>query len=329
MKVLFVGLGSIGRRHLKLLKELVHFQALSFRSGGGGHEKDLNARYGVTEFETLEAAISECPNFAIIANPTSLHVETAMILAEAGIPFLMEKPVSDREDRLERLLQVVREKQLPALVGFQLRYHPGLKKVAEWLNSEAIGQPLGLQAQVGQWLPDWRPGRDYRDTYSAKKELGGGAILDLCHELDLAIHLMGPVRRVSCICGCYSPLEIDTEDMAEISLEHEEKRLSHVHMDYLQRGYVRSCRITGTEGTIIWNYGEGCAELSGSDGQIDYWSEPEEFHRNWLFRDQLKHWLQVLSGQATPEVSLEEGIYVTKLALAARRSSEENKHILM
>jgi predicted dehydrogenase len=230
---------------------------------------------------------------------------------------------------MDDLLRIVQGKNLPVLVGFQLRYHPGFQRVTEWFYSGEIGRPLGFQAQVGQWLPDWRPGRDYRETYSTRIGMGGGVILDLSHELDLAIAFMGPVRRVSCICGRYSDLEIETEDMAEVSLEHEGDRLSQVHMDCVQRVYSRTCRIIGAEGTIIWNYGEGFAELIRANGQKDHWTNPTGFDRDWLFRDQLKHWLEVLSGRAAPKISLNDGIYVTKVALAAKRSSEESKHVFL
>jgi len=311
------------------MKELVDFQAMSYRSGAAAYDRDFDSLYGVIAFDNLESAISEVPTFAIIANPTSLHAETALALAKAGIPFLLEKPVSDREKGLDLLLETVQQKKLPVLVGFQLRYHPGFQRIVKWLNSGAIGQPIGFQARVGQWLPEWRSGKDYRNSYSAQKQMGGGVILDLCHELDLAVTLMGRVRRVSCICGHYSSLEIETEDMAEISLEHEEGRLSQVHMDYVERVYNRACRLIGTDGSIVWNYGEGFAELIRANGQKDYWTEPEEFDREWLFRAQLKHWLQVLSGEVSPKVSLKDGIYVTRVALASKRSSEENRHIFL
>ena len=108
------------------------------------------------------------------------------------MPFLLEKPVSCSEQGLDELAALVRQKGLPALVGFQLRYHPGFLRAKAWLGEGRIGRALGLSARVGQYLPDWRPDQDYRESYSAKPGLGGGVIFDLTHELDLASAFIGP-----------------------------------------------------------------------------------------------------------------------------------------
>src|SRR3990167_2736070 len=174
MKVLLIGLGSAGRRHQKLLREITPVQILAFRSGNGESlPSEITA--GVQTCHELSAAIRQKPDFAVISNPTVLHVETALKLAKAGIPFLIEKPVSDSLENLDLLETTVREKNLPVMVGFQLRFHPGYKKMAEIVGSGAVGKPLHLSGYIGQYLPDWRPhSNQYQECYSAIKELGGG-----------------------------------------------------------------------------------------------------------------------------------------------------------
>jgi predicted dehydrogenase len=327
LTVLFIGLGSIGRRHLRLLREMADVKILWWRSGKGVYSQDFDREMGVTIFPNLSQAIERRPDFAIISNPTALHVETAITLARAGIPFLIEKPVSDRVESLDTLRKLVYERSLPVLVGFQLRYHPGYRQLLELLKIGEMGQPLCLQGHVGQYLPDWRPDTDYQKSYSAKKNLGGGVIFDLCHEIDIALSLFGEVGKVSCFCDHYSDLKIETEDIADITLEHQNRRLSHIHLNYLERGYVWVTRILGTSGTVVWDYGKRYVELIRANGTTQRWDDPNGFDRDHLFRDQLKHWLEVLEGKAEPIVNLEDGILVTRIALAAKQSSQEKRHI--
>lgn len=327
MKVLFIGLGSIGKRHLRLLNETRSVENICWRSGKGRYANAFDAKYNIKVFKDLGQAIQEKPDFAIIANPTALHVETAIAIAKADIPFLIEKPVSDRLEGIEALKKIVQDKNLPVMVGFQMRHHPGYKELIKLINSGEIGQPLNLQGYVGQYLPDWRPDTDYKESYSARKNLGGGVILDLCHEIDIAISILGQVSKVSCFCGHYSDLEIETEDMADITLEHQDRRLSHIHLNYLERNYEWVTRVMGTSGTIVWDYGRGYVEIIRIDGTSKHWKDPVGFERDWLFRDQIKQWLKVLDGRATPVVDLDAGIVVTQVALAAKRSSYEKRHI--
>jgi predicted dehydrogenase len=327
MKALLIGLGSIGRRHLRLLVEMIDCEIICWRSGKEQVLPGVDDKYEVEAFDSLDQAISEKPDFAIIANPTSLHVETALALAKADIPFLIEKPVSDRMEGLDSLKEIVSEKNLPVLVGFQLRHHSGYKQLLELINSGEIGRPLNLQGCVGQYLPDWRPDVDYRQSYSAKKNFGGGVILDLCHEIDIAISILGQVLRVSCICDHYSDLEIETEDMADITMEHQGRCVSHIHLNYLERDYMWVTTVMGSLGTITWDYGKGYVEIVRSGGTSQRWDNPVGFERDWLFRDQLKHWLEVLNGKTPPLVNLDDGIVATQIALAAKRSSVEKRHI--
>ncbi len=327
MKALFIGLGSIGKRHLRILNQIKSVENICWRSSKGRRSGDLERKYGIKTFKDLERALEEKPNFAIISNPTSLHVETALSIARADIPFLIEKPVSDRLEGIETLKKVVDEKNLPVLVGFQLRHHPGYKKLLQLISSGEIGQPLSLQGYVGQYLPDWHPDDDYRLSYSAKKDLGGGVILDLCHEIDIAISILGDVFKVSCFCDHFSDLEIETEDMADIILEHQGRKLSHMHLNYIERNYEWVTRVMGTLGTAIWNYGRGYVKIIRPDSTSNCWNDPDGFERDWLFLDQMKHWLEVVDGKTIPAVNLDAGIAVTRIALAAKRSSEKKRHI--
>ncbi len=138
---------------------------------------------------------------------------------------------------------------------------------------------------------------------------------------------MGKVKKVSCLCNHCSELRIETEDIADISLEHEDGRLSHIHLNYLERGYEWVTRVLGTSGSALWDYGRGHVEWKRIDGSIEQKEVPSHLDRDSLFCDQLRHWLHVLNGTAVPYPDLTDGITVTEVALAAKRSSIEKRHI--
>lgn len=326
MVVLLSGLGSIGRRHVRSLNRIAEVTVVAVRRKSSRGTESFTERYGIVEVEDFNTALSYAPDFAIIATPTAFHCETALQLAEAGIPFFLEKPVSHSMDGLDRLKKMVEEKRLPVLVGFQMRHHPGYRQVIQWILGGHIGTPLSCHGYVGQYLPDWRPGCDYRESYSAHAEMGGGVINDLCHQIDLTLSVMGNAKFVSGMCNKLSDLEIDSEDTANILIEHT-GGFSHIHLNYLERTYEWYTRITGNEGTIIWDYGKGTAVCLCCDGTHLEYRVPPEFDRDVLFTEQMKHWLDVLAGNAEPVVSLVQGIDVTAIALAAKQSSKEMRHI--
>jgi len=327
MRALIVGCGSIGRRHLSNLKSLVESEIFAFR-----HAEDVDpelSRLGVVRAPTLEDGLSERPDLAIVANPTALHVATASAIAAAGVPFLLEKPVSDRLEGVPELLRRVDEKGTFGLVGYNLRFHPGLAQVRDWLESGRIGRPLSLRVEVGQYLPDWHPSEDYRASYSARRDLGGGVTLDLSHELDLVHWLLGPARELTAVVSRVSDLDIDTEDVAEIVMCLENGSVASVHMDYLQRAPHRSLRLVGSEGTIEWDYyGPGARLYEARGGE---WTRAgfESFERNDMYRAEMEHFIRCVRGEDTPVVTLADGATVLELALAARRAAESRSHVRM
>ena len=155
------------------------------------------------------------------------------------------------------MLELARSKNLVTLVGCNLRFHPGLVAVKRLLEQGVAGRIVAIRAEVGQYLPDWHPGEDYRQGYSARLDLGGGIILDAVHEIDYVRWLLGPVRSVACFAGKLSHLEVETEDTAALLFRFSNGTIGEVHLDYVQRAYSRTCHIIGDEGTIRWDYSTG------------------------------------------------------------------------
>lgn len=336
MKILFVGLGGIGQRHVRNLRALIGDSVAihAVRARGLGHVltdtlkiepgADLENRYGIVREPDLETALSGKPSAVFITNPSSLHVPVALAAAEAGCHLFIEKPLSHNLDDVKRLVETVARQGLVALVGYQLRFHPCWLKVKALLEARSIGPLLAVHFEVGEYLPGWHTYEDYRGGYASRRELGGGVILTQIHELDLVYWLFGIPRRVYALGGHWSSLEIDVEDTASILLQctYEGRPLPvHVHQDYLQRPPTRRAEIVGEAGKIIVDLTIPEVRVLDVSGRVEVYAVPD-FRRNDLFLDELRHFLACLDGSEKPVVSVRDGARSLEIALAARRSIE-------
>lgn len=273
-------------------------------------------------FDDLEEALAQRPDAVLVCNPTSLHVETALRAARAGSHLFIEKPLSNSLDGLDALEQLAREKRLTVLMGFNLRFHPGLVLVKKLLEERRIGRLVSIRAQVGQYLPDWHPWEDYRESYSARRQLGGGVILDLIHELDYVRWLAGPVRQVVCFCDRISGLEIETEDTAELLLRFQDGAIGNIHLDYIQRYPTRDCTLIGESGTLIWDASANQVRLYAAGSPDWQVYTLGSFDRNEMFLSEMKHFLSCLEGRENPVCDLACGVEALRLALKAQESSQ-------
>lgn len=315
MKFLFIGCGSICLRHIRLLKDLAPGADISaYRITS--RNADLLEKLEVKSYSSLEDALKGKPDAVFVTNPTSIHAETILKIKGKAKSIFVEKPLSHNLENVHELKSL----DNTFLIGYVLRYHPVLKKVKELLDNGAIGRPIFGEASVGQFLPTWRPGVDYRDSHSAKKKFGGGAILELSHELDYLHWLLGWPSEVFCRAGKFSDLEIETEDMAEIVLSYGKKSLARVHLDFLQRKASRTGKVVGSKGDLIFNILEGKVELNGETSEMFNF----DVERDDMYRAQLEHFIDVIEGKSEPLVTLEDGISALRLAVAAKESATKN-----
>jgi predicted dehydrogenase len=233
MRVFVVGLGSIGRRHLETL------EGLGCEVSGG----------------RLEQAERWRPDAVVIASPTSRHLEGLTWAVEHGAHAYVEKPLAAATDGVATVLSAAARAGLAVAVGYNLRFHPAVEAIRAAIEGGRIGALLSVRAEVGQYLPDWQPERDYRESYAARRELGGGALLTLSHELDLVRWIAGEIVDAQGIATHVSKLETDTDDLCELLLRHTSGTLSSVHVDMLDRSYNRRSRWVGSEGTLAWEWG--------------------------------------------------------------------------
>ncbi len=233
MKTLIAGLGSIGRRHFRNLIALGEKDIVLLRSHRATLPDDELTGYPV-ETDLAEALRKHKPDAVIISNPTALHLDVAIPAAKAGCSILMEKPISNSLDRVDQLESALKKGGGQLLVGFQFRFHPMLQKAKQLINEGAIGKPLSFHVQWGEYLPNWHPWEDFKQSYAARPDLGGGVVLTLTHPLDYLRMSLGEADSLWAFTGALN-LKLEVEDAAEIGLKMANGAIGSVHVDYNQQ----------------------------------------------------------------------------------------------
>lgn len=321
MKALVVGLGSIGARHLNNLHTLgvEDLSVLRTRNLPPPTEIPKNVRV----FQDYEQALFAQPDFVVIANPTAYHLPFAQKALGAHCHLYLEKPLSHNLEGTAELLQLAKTKKRIVAVGCQFRFDPNLEQIQRWLLEDQLGTIFSVVIDMGEYLPAWHPWEDYRESYSAREDMGGGVILTLIHELDYPYWLFGPVKRVFAMGGQLTPLEMDVEDTALISLYTKTGLPIQLRMDYWRKPPVRKMHIVGERGEIFWDYYKGETALVDRAGKVQICQTPESWERNSLFLATMKNFLEAIENKAKVRTSLAEGIAVLKIALSAKTSIRE------
>ena len=323
VRFLIAGLGSAGRRHLRNLLALGERDIVLYRTGRSTLPDDELA--GLPVETSLDAALEHKPDAVIVANPTALHLDVAVPAARAGCHLLIEKPLSHTLEGVAELEAAV-GKGVRILIGFQYRFHPGLQAVRRWVHEEAVGPALFARAHYGDYLPGWHPWEDYRSSYSARPELGGGAILTLCHPIDYLIWTLGgPVVRWA-EARLAPQLDIQVESVAEIGLDFPNGVLASIHLDLIQQPADHHLEILCPDGTLRWNQADGCARLfrGGSHTAVEE-LRFRGFGRDDMFLEEMRHFLAVVRSEADPTCSLEDGIRSLAVLLSARELAEASR----
>jgi len=226
----------------------------------------------------------------------------------------------------------VDEKKLTAFVCYQFRWHPALQRMKAALDEGRLGQLAYAHIVNGEYLPDWHPYEDYRETHPARRDLGGGSLRIQTHEMDYALWFFGLPKRVFATGGHLSRLEVDVEDSVSILMQCEqENRLYpvHIHLDYLQRPPQRVCDIIGDRGKACYNYYRGELEIHDTlTREVEVFNF-RDFDRNQMFVGALTHFLACLRGEAEPLIDLREGVDSMKIALAADESLRTSQSVAL
>jgi len=237
LRVVFFGLGSIGKKHANIIQNNYDYEIFAFRTNKGQEISNLK----IQEFESLEDTFSARPDIAFITNPTFLHTEMALECAKRNIDLFIEKPISHSLQKIEELEQEIKKRKLFTYVGYNMRFHPVLIYLNEIISRKE--KPIYFRASCSSYLPNWRPGQDYSKSYSAKKKLGGGVILDLSHEFDYITWFFGDIREINGYSEKISNLNIESEDLLEAEITCDESIKGNLHLDCISHKQERKIKI--------------------------------------------------------------------------------------
>jgi len=332
-RILIVGLGSIGKKHIGILTD--HFPdieviVLRHKDCNKEQTKKLGINYCVT---SIIDAIALSPQAAIIANPSSKHLEISIQLASHGVHLLIEKPISNSSEGVADLIKVCLENNILLMTAYNLRYLPSLIKLYKYVQERKTGQILTINSQVGSYLPSWRSGADYSKSVSAQKALGGGVLLELSHELDYLSWIFGKIKWVKAHVSKQSNLDIDTEDLVNVILGiHSSNGSEHIatlNMNFFRHDAVRQCEIIGNDGTLIWDYIAG--EVKYFSASLKEW---ETMHsslpdKNFTYIEQVKHFLYTIDSHEYLSSSGEDALNTVKVVEAINKSSNNNSIVYL
>lgn len=253
-KILIVGAGSAGTRHLNIAKALFPKATIALLTNRLSIDSALSPDM---HFVDSKDAVSFQPDIAVVSGAASSRIEVCTMLANSGAHLLIEKPISNTTKGVADLIEICRAKKLVLAVGYNLRFNGSLIAFRESLNSQVIGKPLLVSCEVGQYLPSWRENIDYRKSVSSKQELGGGVLLELSHEIDYLTWVFGKINWVRATVMKQSTLEIDVEDSAFLTLGIENvsnpNLVANLSMDFIRHDFKRSCVVVGEKGTLKWD----------------------------------------------------------------------------
>ena len=327
-KVLLIGLGSIGKKHARILKQIkpnIEIHRLMRKKSLLPTHPDIDSN-----IYSLDDALRLSPDMAIISNPSSAHIASATPLAKHGINLLIEKPISNSINELDSFKALIKKTKIKVLVGYNLRFSRSLNFFKEKIQSGYLGRIIFLESSVGQNLKTWRNNHDYEKNVTAHKKLGGGVLLELSHEIDYLNWIFGRIKWVSSFIEKASDLKINVEDSVNSILRFEKNSFNsreftgYLKMDMYRDYHTRFCRVDGTKSSIMWD---------GIKNQVKEFSKKE---KKWkiIYKDnsskdstyikQLKYFINSIESNSNIFQSIEDSIEDLRIIDSIKRSSIKN-----
>ncbi|RXJ89455.1 hypothetical protein CRV01_08235 [Arcobacter sp. CECT 8983] len=339
MKALFVGLGSIGQRHLQNLKALYpnDFEIYQLKhSNNNLYIKDGEARevenlakfYEIKELTDLNSALQIEPDIVFITNPSSCHLDTAITFAEIGANLFIEKPLSNNYDKVEYLKQIIKDKNLICMIGYQTRFHPLIKKLKYILEEKIYGSITSANIEWGTFLPSHHKYEDYKKGYAAREDLGGGVIHSLSHELDLLNYFFGKPSKVLSVESSNSIIDINAEDTVFSLFKYQENDKQFVvslNLSFAQVYETRSIKISLSNAVIILDLVENELKVFNEKGLIDNYLVNESFKRNDLFLSEMKHFINSVNTKNNSFLTIDDGIDSLEMAISIKEAINANE----
>lgn len=304
--IAFVGMGSIGKRHLANVCELIESQGdtytIDLYRSSLNRELPAEVTSLVSNQVLCSDEVKENYDMVFITNPTSMHLHTALKFRDHTKAFFIEKPAFNTFDVDDSIIAKLDE--IPSYVACPLHYNPVLQYIKQNID---VNKVVSVRAISSSYLPDWRPGQDYRETYSAHSDLGGGVDIDLIHEWDYLTWIFGMPTTCYGVFGKYSKLEIDSNDTA-LYVAKNDHMTFELHLDYYGRKTQRSLDIFTVDDTIHCDIVEGSVTYLKEGKTLNFSNDRNEYHLS-----QIRHFFNIIEGKCANDSNVEHGVEVLKL----------------
>lgn len=293
--VAVIGLGNISKRHRSNLRLRFPDSKILVMSASGREASEVldNADLVLTGLQEL---IDAKPYLVIVASPAPFHASHAIAILEAGIPVLIEKPLTSTVTDANSIIKAASKLATPVSVGYMVRYLRSARLMKRYLDQGVIGNVYNVSVNIGQFLPEWRPTKDFRKSVSASFALGGGVLLELSHELDYIRWLLGDISFQHAILRSSSELGLDVEELADLVLMSKSGAVCNIHLDFLQKQPQRKCSFIGSMGRIDWDLLNNTVILFTSEGHETLFSEPDN-NRNQMYLDMLDDFICLINNE--------------------------------
>jgi predicted dehydrogenase len=312
-----VGYGSIGRRHCDNLARLNVARRILVRRPEGQNPA-FTPPAGVEVVTGHDEAIRAGLDFAIVCNPTRLHVETARQYLAAGIPVLVEKPISDDCSDARQLVAEASDRGVAACMAYCMRYHPAYAAAREALLAGIIGRVLYAKAWFESYLPAWHPWEDYRQSYAARKDLGGGALRTLDHEIDFLNWCLGAPEAMLGCSRRTGALQADAEDYAAVQIRYATGVLATIELSLCRRDRCRGFEFIGESGTLRYRWEEEQLKVAAADGKTAVFLDHRGYDINEMYLDLLADFLAIVTGgQGRAAADLQAGLRAIEVCCQA------------
>jgi predicted dehydrogenase len=324
MKILIVGVGSIGKRHLNNLIETGRQDICICDNQRSRIDEVLEKYPALRAFEDYREGLGENPEVVFICTPPHLHTQIMAESVERGSHIFCEKPLAMALKGLDSIDKEAREKGLTIMVGYIYRHCKPIKKIKEIMDSKVLGKIYSARTIVSLYLPDWHPWEDYRDFFLSQKAIGGGSLLEESHAVDYIRWLMGvDVHSVFCFNKKLSDLEMDCEDMTVMTLGFEDGSVASIQIDLLGRVLRKEAEFIGEKGTVIWDNERGLVRLytveRGSWEEFNLAFTPD------AYIEQIEHFFQCIKENKDPLITLADATETLRICLAGFKSSDERR----
>lgn len=303
IKVCFVGVGSIARRHIRNLRAICRQKQIQITIDAFRHADGAQIEETIDHSYHLAEEVPGSYDAVFITNPTAMHLDTLRRFHGKGKHFFIEKPVACVQ-QLDQVRNFERKKGTVYYVACPLRFHAVIQYIKERIIPENV---LSVRSISSSYLPQWRAGQDYRHTYSAYKKLGGGVSIDLVHEWDYLVDLFGWPQKVCSLIGKKSSLEIDSDDYAVYIAEYADK-VAELHLDYFGRQTIRKIELYTKDDTVIGDLVNNRISYLVSGEVIDFQEGRDDCQRR-----ELEHFLDMVFGVAAPEDCIPHSVRVLEL----------------